>query len=94
MTRETYFFAAALPDDSSGGDDDSDVIMTTGYISNSSSSIQEKISYDEASQKYEEYLPAYDFLSRLPVQESDSLSYDEMESLRVRSDDPALHNQS
>jgi hypothetical protein len=87
-------FAAALPNDNSCGDDDSDVLMTTGYSSSSSSSIQEKIYDDEASQEHEEDIPAYICLAWLPVQDTDSLSYDEMESFRIRSDNPALHNPS
>jgi hypothetical protein len=94
MMKEKYLLAAALPNDSSGGDDDSDILMATGYNLSSSSSIQEKKSYDEASQEDEEDIPAHICLAWLPVQYPDILSYDEMDSFRIRSDDPALHKPS
>jgi hypothetical protein len=90
-TNETYLFAAALPNDNSDGDEDSDVLMATGYTSSSSSSVEEKEVDDDSVVDHEEDIPTYNFLAWLPVEDPDSLSYDEMASFRINSDDPALN---
>jgi hypothetical protein len=90
-TKEMYLLAEALPNDNSDGDEDSDVLMATGYTSNNSSSIEEKTLDDDSVVDHEEDIPPYNFLAWLPVEDPDSLSYDEMASFRINSDDPALN---
>jgi hypothetical protein len=90
-TKETYLFAAALPNDNSEGDEDSDVLMASGYTSSSSSSVEEKKLDDDSVVDHEKDVPPYNFLAWLPVEDPDSLSYDEMASFRINSDDPALN---
>jgi hypothetical protein len=89
--KETYLFAAALPNDNSDGDEDSHVLMASGYTSSSSSSVEEKKMDDESVIDHEEDIPPYIFLAWLPVEDPDSLSYDEIASFRTNPDDPALN---
>jgi hypothetical protein len=88
--KETYLFAAALPNDNSDDDEDSDVLMASGYTSSSSSSIEEKKLHDDSVVDHEKDVPPYSSLAWLPVEDPDSLSYGEMASFRINSDDTAL----
>jgi hypothetical protein len=90
-TKDTYLFAAALPNDNYDGDEDSDVLMASGYTSSSSSSVEEKKLDDDSVVDNEKDVSPYNFLAWLPVEDPGSLSYDEMASFRISSDDPALN---
>jgi hypothetical protein len=85
-------FAAALSNDNSDGDEDSDVLMAGGYTSRSSSSVKEKKMDDDSVVDHEKDVPPYNFLAWLPVEDPDSLSYDEMAYFRINPDDSALNN--
>jgi hypothetical protein len=88
--KDTYLFAAALPNDNSDGDEDSDVLMASGYTSSSSISIEEKKMDDDSVVDHEKNVPPYNLLAWLQVEDPGSLSYDEMASFRINSDNPAL----
>jgi hypothetical protein len=64
--------------------------MASGYTS-SSSGVEEKKLDDDSVVDHEKDVPLYKFLAWLPVEDPGSLSYHEMASFRINSDDTGLN---